>query len=134
FPELLRLLEEQPPWSDLPIIVLVSLGSSDPELSRILASLDEHANTTILERPVRLETLVHAAESALRSRGRQYEFREHLEARVRAEAAERRARSEAEDALRAREEFLSIASHELRNPVAALNGTAQLLMRARGAG
>src|SRR5690606_38654596 len=38
FPELLRLLEEQPPWSDLPIIVLVSLGSSDPELSRILAS------------------------------------------------------------------------------------------------
>jgi PAS domain S-box-containing protein len=35
------------------------------------------------------------------------------------------------DAIRARDEFLSLASHELRNPVAALSGTAQLVQRAR---
>ena len=49
--------------------------------------------------------------------------------RARLLARERVARSEAEDALRIRDEFLSIASHELRNPVAAAKGSAQLLLR-----
>lgn len=35
------------------------------------------------------------------------------------------------EAIRARDEFLSLASHELRNPVAAISGTAQLIERAR---
>jgi PAS domain S-box-containing protein len=35
------------------------------------------------------------------------------------------------DAIRARDEFLSLASHELRNPVAAISGTAQLIQRAK---
>ena len=43
--------------------------------------------------------------------------------------AERRARAAAEAAVRARDEFLSIASHELRNPVAGIRGAAQLLRR-----
>ncbi len=51
------------------------------------------------------------------------------EERERLLAAEQAARSEAEDALRVRDEFLSIASHELRNPVAAAKGSAQLLLR-----
>ena len=40
-----------------------------------------------------------------------------------------RARREIEDALRLRDEFLSIASHELKTPVTALQGQAQLVMR-----
>lgn len=44
-------------------------------------------------------------------------------------AAERRARAEAQAAVRARDEFLSIASHELRNPTAGLKLTAQMLLR-----
>lgn len=40
-----------------------------------------------------------------------------------------RARTDAEAAVHAREEFLSIASHELRNPIAALHGTTQLMRR-----
>ncbi|MCK9496625.1 MAG: ATP-binding protein, partial [Dehalococcoidia bacterium] len=43
--------------------------------------------------------------------------------------AEREARAEAEAAVRARNEFLSIASHELRNPVAGIRGAAQMLQR-----
>jgi signal transduction histidine kinase len=49
-------------------------------------------------------------------------------------AAERTARAQAEEAVRTRDEFLSIASHELRNPVAGLSGTAQLLRRAERRG
>jgi signal transduction histidine kinase len=41
---------------------------------------------------------------------------------------------EAQAAIRARDEFLSIASHELRNPVAGMKGAAQMLRRAEERG
>lgn len=49
--------------------------------------------------------------------------------RARLYEAEQRARTEAQAAIRARDEFLSIASHELRNPVAAVVGHVHLLQR-----
>lgn len=54
--------------------------------------------------------------------------------RVEAERAalyesERQARERAEDAIRVRESFLAIGAHELRTPVAAIHGFAQLLER-----
>ncbi|HET9015565.1 MAG TPA: ATP-binding protein [Thermomicrobiaceae bacterium] len=47
---------------------------------------------------------------------------------------ERAARTEAEAAVRARDEFLSIAAHELRTPVAAVKGTAEVTLRAQRRG
>jgi signal transduction histidine kinase len=44
-------------------------------------------------------------------------------------AAEREARAEAEAAVRARDQFLSTASHELRTPVTTIKASAQLLLR-----
>lgn len=41
---------------------------------------------------------------------------------------------EAQDAVRLRDEFLSIASHELRTPLAAIKGTAQVALRAHARG
>jgi PAS domain S-box-containing protein len=58
---------------------------------------------------------------------------DHKRAEAELEAAfsdQVRARRTAEEAMRAREEFLLIASHELRNPIATVYGTAQLLGRA----
>ena len=42
--------------------------------------------------------------------------------------------AEAQTAIRVRDEFLSIASHELRNPVAGMKGAAQMLRRAEQSG
>jgi signal transduction histidine kinase len=43
--------------------------------------------------------------------------------------AERRARTEAEAAVRARDEFLSVAAHELKTPVTSLHAYAQVMLR-----
>jgi signal transduction histidine kinase len=54
--------------------------------------------------------------------------------RARLYEAERTARAEAEEAVRARDQFLSIAAHELKTPVTALKGSAQLLLRRHARG
>ncbi len=80
-----------------------------------------------------VDSLVHDAQGRpLGIVGVSVDITEGVQAREERErllAAEQAARSEAEDALRVRDEFLSIASHELRNPVAAAKGSAQLLLR-----
>lgn len=44
-------------------------------------------------------------------------------------AAEQRARAQAEEAVRARDVFLSVAAHELKTPVTSMRGYAQLVLR-----
>jgi PAS domain S-box-containing protein len=66
----------QPVWSDLPIILLTSPGSSESTtLADIVSQL---GNVSVVERPVRISTLVSLINSSLRARGRQYQVREHL--------------------------------------------------------
>ena len=60
--------------------------------------------------------------------GREAE-RSHAEELVTLARSEQAARAEAEEAVRARDQFLSIASHELRNPLAGLTGNLQLLQQ-----
>jgi signal transduction histidine kinase len=63
------------------------------------------------------------------------EMRERLAARTReheqSEMALRESEEHLRQAVRARDEFLSIASHELRTPVTGIKGYAQLLLRAQ---
>jgi len=87
--EPLRLLQEalarQPPWSDLSVIILTSGGREPSAQGRLAGALDALGNTTLLERPLRVATLVHAAQAALGARRRQYEVRDHLEEHLRLE-------------------------------------------------
>lgn len=127
--KLLDTLAIQPRWSDLELVVLVSGGATTTANVRLVARLGPHVNVTFLERPVRATTLTSAARSALRARRRQYELRDHLQARSAAEEAERQARLQAEEAARIRDEFLTSVAHDLKNPLGTIKGYAQLLER-----
>ena len=81
---LLAVLAEQPSWSDFPLLFLTTTGSEPTDAStRLLALLGAEANITILERPVRVATLLSSIRSALRARRRQYQVRSYLEERRR---------------------------------------------------
>ena len=68
-------LSRQPPWSDLPILLLAHHGVDSTAVRKAVRAL---GNVTLLERPVRVASLVTAAQTALRARHRQYLAREHL--------------------------------------------------------
>ena len=131
---LLAALAAQPPWSDVPIVLLTGEGELSRGLSPALEAVTARANVTLLERPVRVATLVTALRSALRARGRQFDVRDHLAERAAAETALDAARAQAEseraraeDANHAKAAFLAVMSHELRTPLNAIGGYAQLL-------
>jgi PAS domain S-box-containing protein len=77
-PDLFKALNEQPPWAELPLIVLTRGGES--RLARLLDLAAEAAGSlTLLERPIGEATLLRSVEVALRSRRRQYQTRDLLE-------------------------------------------------------
>jgi signal transduction histidine kinase len=125
--QLMATLGEQPAWSDLPIVVLTVEG----ELSRMIPagveSLASRGNVMMLERPVRVATLVTVLRTALRARQRQYDLRDYLTELQAAHDAANQARAVAESANRAKSEFLAVMSHELRTPLNAIGGYAELI-------
>ena len=107
---LARTLSAQPPWSDLPVLVLTLAGADSPATGDAVRTL---GNVTLLERPLRVATLLSAVRTALRARDRQYQIRGYLAERARNEAVLR-------SADRRKDEFLAALGHELRNPLAPL--------------
>jgi signal transduction histidine kinase/ActR/RegA family two-component response regulator len=93
----------QPDWSDLPIILLTRSGADSPVVRQAVAGL---GNLALLERPVRTLTLITALHATLRARSKQYQVSE---------------------AARRKDEFLASLGHELRNPLAPIRTSVQLL-------
>ncbi|MCU1278113.1 MAG: Histidine kinase [bacterium] len=98
-------LGKQPPWSDFPLIAFSSSIRARVGSAEALRSL---GNVTILERPVRLRSLIAAVHAALRARRRQYE---------------------AKRAIQQRDQFLAMLGHELRNPLGPILFAAELMKR-----
>ena len=113
-------LGNQPGWSDVPIIVLTVARDSAAGLTDSIAAIAERGNVTLLERPKRIATFVTTLRAAMRARSRQYDVRDQL-----IELA--KARSAAEEANRAKIDFLATMSHELRTPLNAIGGYTELL-------
>jgi PAS domain S-box-containing protein len=76
---LMRWLNEQPSWSDFPIVLLTRQGGGperNPDAMRLGQIL---GNVTFIERPFHPTTLVSVVGSAVRARRRQYQTRAILE-------------------------------------------------------
>ena len=71
----------QPPWSDLPFVVLTSHREQPAVVAWRRSIVELLRNVSLLERPVQPITLTSTVQSALRARRRQYEIRALLEAR-----------------------------------------------------
>jgi signal transduction histidine kinase/ActR/RegA family two-component response regulator len=112
----------QLPWSDLPVIVLAGPEDAIPIVPGNasagargvpLAVLRQRGNVTVLDRPLRIVTLVTTVQAALRARRRQYEVRDLL--------------AETRNAVRQRDQFLAMLGHELRNPLATITNAMGVL-------
>jgi two-component system, sensor histidine kinase len=104
-PRLGQALDCQPPWSDVPLIILAGEPSFERPV-RNFGDFGRRTNVTLIDRPVRIKSLVSAAQSALRARERQYQIRDLMET--------------LEDRINERDRFLAILGHELRNPLGAI--------------
>ncbi len=80
-------LDRQPPWSDVPIVILTGEDELSGALPRILSGVAQKGNVTLLERPVRVATLTTLVRSGLRARQRQLDVKANLEQRQAAETS-----------------------------------------------
>lgn len=76
--QLSRCLSKQPAWSDLPVIVLTARRKLSSDAAR-QDLFDTLGHVTLLERPLRSETLVRAIGVVSRTRSRQFQLREQME-------------------------------------------------------
>jgi len=91
-----RAVAAQPAWSDFPIIVLTGGGATTAYTEQMVRSRTPMGNINLIERPLRPATLISAVRTAIRSRLRQYEIRNHLQQREQAEEELRLAHDELE--------------------------------------
>ncbi|VTR97915.1 diguanylate cyclase : Sensory box protein OS=Janthinobacterium agaricidamnosum NBRC 102515 = DSM 9628 GN=GJA_4246 PE=4 SV=1: PAS_3: PAS_3: PAS_3: PAS_3: PAS_8: HisKA: HATPase_c: Response_reg [Gemmata massiliana] len=89
-------LRSQPPWSDFPLVVLAREGAADRGLE-----IREAMNATLVERPVKIRSLLSVVRAALRDRRHQYAVRDHLAERERQAEALRESEDRLHVALRA---------------------------------
>ncbi|MDP9171676.1 MAG: PAS domain S-box protein [Acidobacteriota bacterium] len=72
-------LEEQPAWSDFPVLLLTGGGEATEASQYRLRVLAPLGNITLIERPLRTSTLLSTVNTALRARRRQYQIRDQMD-------------------------------------------------------
>ena len=84
------ILADQPSWSDLPLLILTSRSRREHDGWHALRRFENIAQVRLLERPLTTAALVSTMRAVVGSRQRQYQIRDELAARRRAEATVRR--------------------------------------------
>ncbi|CAD77986.1 MAG TPA: hybrid sensor histidine kinase/response regulator [Rhodopirellula baltica] len=80
-------LDRQPKWSEVPILVLLQAGDPDSKLLKRVLSLE---HVTLINRPLRIAVFINTVRAKLRDRMRQFEVRDLLLEKDRAQTSLRR--------------------------------------------
>ena len=103
-------LSGQPEWSDFPLVIMAVRGR---DLKPAWYSLGRNVSHSILlERPVYNRALINAVRSSLRSRNRQYQVRDELEQRRKAEAARQASEQRWRAMFETSRDFLAVARED----------------------
>jgi signal transduction histidine kinase len=119
---LLEVLNQQPSWSDFPLILLTVSGRVTAESERLREVRRPLGNVLLLERPLRPETLLSTLEIALRGRERQYQIRNQMQQYARAQEALRRS-----EKLAVTGRLAASIAHEINNPLEAVTNLLYLM-------
>lgn len=111
-PSLSAAINDQPPWSDFPLLLLTIAGAVSPSSLRRLELQKPLGNVLLLERPIRPETLVSTVRGALRARRRQYQIRDQIHQQRQSEEALRKS-----EKLAIAGRMAASIAHEINNPL-----------------
>jgi signal transduction histidine kinase len=113
-----RTLRKQEPWSDVPIILLASAGATpSPLTTEFVSKLAGDANVSILERPVRVPTIISFLRTAKRARNRQRQVQGLLLQEKESASKLRAARDQLERRVQERTSELSHINLELNRKI-----------------
>ena len=113
-----RALRKQEPWSDIPIILLASAGPTPSRWTTgFVSKLAGNANISILERPVRVPTILSVLRSAKRARNRQRQLQGLLLQEKESASKLRSARDQLEQRVKERTSELSRINENLTSEV-----------------
>lgn len=98
--KLVTTLNNQPSWSDLPVVMMIQQGDQSPVATGVLGSL---RNVTLLERPAPTRSVVSAVQAAVRARERQYQICDQIESIRKGEVHSRELQQQLEIAVNASE-------------------------------
>ncbi|MEL6352345.1 MAG: ATP-binding protein [Cyanobacteria bacterium J06627_28] len=108
-------ISQQPSWSDIPVIILLSECQRFGDCLALLGQTTHHRSVLLLELPLRRTIFSTMVRACLQNRRRQYELRDTL--------------LQLQESNQALENFSYTAAHELRNPLGAAKTSFDLLAR-----